>query len=118
MRFHMVPLYLAELSAKKVTFILFVKQEGKILHHKVVMDRIGCSMDYKVKKYICEYHMFEWAKKYRIIDWNEEKLTQYYYLLVPQAEGMKSNTIEATNTTSKGLGQDRAFARLPTTKVF
>ncbi len=61
--FFSVPSYPAPLTAP--TLSTFIKQEGKILLRRYVLDRAGLSKDYKGKKYICNNHNFEWVKKSR-----------------------------------------------------
>ena len=104
-----MPSYPAPLTAPILS--TFINREGKILQRRYVLDRAGLSKDYKGKKYICENHNFEWVKKSRRITWNGEEYTQQYLLLVPEAEGPQSSTID-TATMSKGLGRDRALQRL------
>ena len=108
-RFFSVPTFPAPLKAP--TLDTFIKREGRILLHRYVMDRVGCSKECTNKKYICENHNFEWIKRSRKITWDEEEYTQEYLMLVPEAEGKKSSTIDAT-TVSKGVGRDRALHRL------
>ena len=108
-RFFSVPSYPSPLTA--LTMDTFIKREGKILLRRYVLDRAGCSKDYKGKKYICENHNFEWIKKSKQLTWNGEEYTQQYLMLVPEAEGPQSSTIDVT-TISKGIGRDRALQRL------
>ena len=61
--FFCVPAYPAKLNAGNPTLESVVNREGRILLHKYVMDRCGCPMGCKVKKYVCNNHNFEWIKK-------------------------------------------------------
>ncbi len=102
MRFHLVPLYPGERTPKRVTFDSVVKRQGKILHHREVMDRVGLSRECRKKNFICEDHSFEWVKKTCTLDWNGKRITKSYSMLVLEAQGNKSLTID-TDTASKGV---------------
>ena len=108
-RFFAVPSFPTPLTAP--TLDTYIKREGKINLRRYVLDRAGCSKDHKGKKYICENHNFEWIKRSRKITWKGEEYTQQYLMLVPEAEGPQSSTIDAL-TVSKGVGRDRALQRL------
>jgi hypothetical protein len=114
--FHAAPSIPVERKSKNTTRASFLKREGKILHRKYVLDRMGCSKMCKVKKYCCEMHNFEWLEKTIEVEWKGKTLKTTYRMLVPEAIGKKSSVAD-TITVSKGVARDRALARVLSTDV-
>jgi hypothetical protein len=65
-----------------------------------------CNRNCKTKKYICNEHHFEIARKKKTLTHNGQKITRSFDLIVPIGAGAKSSINPSES--SKGLGGERS----------
>lgn len=110
-KFHLIPSYPTESTAKSKKREAAIKRAGTILLRQETMDRVGLGRYNEKKKYVCEEHMFEVVTKWKLVKYEGESFVHRYQLTVPCAEGAKSSA-SPSNKVSKGTGYDRAVRRL------
>lgn len=107
LKFHCVTAYPAKIKNENPSFQQVATREGKILLRRETMERICGDRNCKSKKYVCENHEFEVVSRSRTFTFDGKEYTRSFRLTVPT--GIVE---EEPETTSKGIGRDRAMRRV------